>query len=518
MRIGVVAVAVFLLLAVPSRAAWAPSALTSLPGSSLEPGVSLSIGPDGTAAIAWSVRAADGRYGAFYAIRPPGSPDFGAPVQLVGAGNPWVAVGPGGKVGLLANVSGGLAFGFLGGSAQLLPGTSGAGEGKVALDAAGNATIVYAAGDKDPGEPGVLALTVSADGVPTLPQPLHDSWPDEYMDVHVAPGGQAAITFSGTYLAYRAGPSSPFEPTVRLPSDGYSGLHTAAAFDAAGSLYLSQVDKQGDEFIRTGFRPVGGALSFSAIAPVNARATLVAPDPAGGAVAACDCGPDGELFTRAISGAGVFAAPLAEQPRTGTLMGWQIAPDGSRVALWLYGRTLVAGARPPGGAWALTPLAANGWKDAWLAVGPSGEAIAAWQGIDERLYVATTGAAPIPTGGAGAAASPGGTALTAPATRRVPARAALRGLVTQVRAGIAADRKRVARGRSLKASKRATKALRVAVVAIKPDTAAARRGRRALLQSLDHRAQALTARRVRTAKRLLTLASRDVERAAKYLR
>src|SRR4051794_21223020 len=147
----------FLTAAAPARAAWAPSALTSAPGTSLERGVSLSIGPDGTAAIAWGERTATGKYAAFYAIRPPGAAEFAAPVQLAGAGNPWVAVGPGGKVGLLATVPGGLAFGFIGGTAQVLPGTSGAREGKVALDAAGNATIVYEVGSKDEGEPGVLA-------------------------------------------------------------------------------------------------------------------------------------------------------------------------------------------------------------------------------------------------------------------------------------------------------------------------------------------------------------------------
>jgi triphosphoribosyl-dephospho-CoA synthetase len=100
----------------------------------------------------------------------------------------------------------------------------------------------------------------------------------------------------------------------------------------------------------------------------------------------------------------------------------------------------------------------------------------------------------------------------------LPARAVLRGLVTQLRAGIAADRKRVTRGRSLTASKRATKTLRAAVIAVKPDTNATKRGRRALLQALDHRARALTANRTRTAKRLLALAARDAVQAASYLR
>ncbi len=51
----------------------------------------------------------------------------------------------------------------------------------------------------------MLALTVAADGTVSSPQTLSTSLPDEYLIVRVAPGGQAAVTWSGEWVAYRSG-------------------------------------------------------------------------------------------------------------------------------------------------------------------------------------------------------------------------------------------------------------------------------------------------------------------------
>ena len=509
MRFVLCLAAAFLVLVAPARAAWTPAALTNAPGTDVEAITSV-FGADGTAAVAWL--QADG--GVLVSVRPPGG-EFGPPLLAgTSASPPAVAVGPRRSVALLWAAGGGLMYGVAGAAARLLPGTTGAEAGTFALDAAGNATVAWQPHNWEEGAPGVLALTVAADGTVSSRQTLSTSLPDEYLIVRVAPRGQAAITWSGEWVAYRGGASGAFEAPVWAAGDGYSGNNVGLAFDGTGNLFLAVQEStdRGDERFRTGVRPVGGAYAWSPVETTNRFTTMVAIDPAGGASLACDCGTDGGLHTRTLTVDGTLGAEVSENPSVGPLIGWAIGPDGTRFALWkTVSNVIYAGSRPRDGAWSVAQLSGGPAGLGALAVGPSGESVLAWGESDAdhhaRLHVAVSG-----------------TSMAVPHARPVPtrvtARDALTAWIKQLRAALRNDRRLVAHGRSVKRARHDTAAARVSVRTIRPVDTATRRARAALLRALAHRARGLSlaARHRRAlARRALVLATHDASVAARHL-
>jgi len=276
---------------------------------------------------------------------------------------------------------------------------------QLAVDAAGAVTATWSRFEATPGQPWrftAQAATRTTDGTWSTPVDLSPAGsPAKSTDVAVDPAGNAtAVWAAGSTVQTASMPAGgTWSAPAQLSTTAGLRANPRVVVDPAGTATVVWHSFSGGVYgVQTATRPPGGAWT----SPMDlARGEVfdtpaLAVDRQGTATALWQRYDSGWIVTSATREAGAaWSAPVSLSTPTRDSWDPQLAVDlaGNATALWSRaddgGRVIEAARRPAGGEWS-EPTDLSDGGDAWnpqVAVDPAGNATAAWSRKDGASFV-----------------------------------------------------------------------------------------------------------------------------------